>query len=104
MASGSEFESLSLRLRQIHARAHYTIPVPPAVRSALPFGYAAVGSRAEEFAHDPRQALERSELPDLWPEVGSRFMTRLLSGQDLEGSWIIVQPGVYRFNIYSLHR
>jgi hypothetical protein len=32
-----------------------------------------------------------------WPEVGSRMMTRLLTGHDLDGGWIIVQPGIYRF-------
>jgi hypothetical protein len=25
------------------------------------------------------------------------MMTRLLSGQDLERGWIVVQPGIYRF-------
>ena len=32
-----------------------------------------------------------------WPEIGSRMMTRLLTGQDLDGSWVVVQDGVYRF-------
>lgn len=54
----------------------------------------------EHFRPEEREVFERSEMPDLWPEVGSRLMTRLISGQDLEGSWIVVQPGVYRFNIH----
>ena len=34
----------------------------------------------------------------LWPEVGSRAMTRLFEGYDLEpGLWITVQPGRYRY-------
>lgn len=34
----------------------------------------------------------------VWPEVGSRAMTRLIEGQDLEpGGWIVVQPGRYRY-------
>jgi hypothetical protein len=34
-----------------------------------------------------------------WPEVGSRLMTRLMSGEDMDGPWIIVQRGIYRFYI-----
>lgn len=35
-----------------------------------------------------------------WPEVGSRVMTRLISGDDLgPGGWIIVQPGMYRYRV-----
>lgn len=35
-----------------------------------------------------------------WPEVGSRAMTRLISGDDLGPScWIIVQPGMYRYRV-----
>lgn len=34
----------------------------------------------------------------LWPEVGSRSMQRLLTGDDLdESGWIIVQPNRYRY-------
>ena len=32
-----------------------------------------------------------------WPEVGCRMMTRLLTGQDMEDGWIVVQDGIYRF-------
>ena len=34
---------------------------------------------------------------DGWPEVGSRMMTRLMTGQDMEDGWIVVQDGIYRF-------
>ncbi|MFL5141934.1 MAG: hypothetical protein ACJ8DP_01100, partial [Microvirga sp.] len=34
-----------------------------------------------------------------WPEVGSRMMTRLLTGVDTAGQWIIVQKGVYRYSV-----
>ena len=30
---------------------------------------------------------------DGWPEVGSRTMTRLITGQDMEDGWIVVQDG-----------
>ncbi len=35
----------------------------------------------------------------VWPEVGSKMMTRLLTGQDMVGSWIIVQEGTYRYQV-----
>ena len=34
-----------------------------------------------------------------WPEVGSRMMTRVLTGQDMHDGWVIVQDGVYRFRL-----
>jgi hypothetical protein len=34
-----------------------------------------------------------------WPEVGSRLLTRVVEGQDLEDGWIVVQPGVYRYSV-----
>lgn len=54
----------------------------------------------EHFGPEDREEFERSEMPNVWPEVGSRLMTRMFSGQDFDGSWIVVQPGVYRFNIH----
>ena len=34
-----------------------------------------------------------------WPEVGCRMMTRVLTGQDMVGAWVVVQDGVYRYSI-----
>ena len=34
-----------------------------------------------------------------WPEVGSRMMTRVVTGQDLCGVWVVVQDGVYRYRV-----
>ena len=34
-----------------------------------------------------------------WPEVGSRMMRRVLTGQDMRDGWVIVQDGVYRFRV-----
>jgi hypothetical protein len=35
-----------------------------------------------------------------WPEVGSRLMSRLISGKDMRpDGWVIVQPSVYRFAV-----
>jgi hypothetical protein len=35
----------------------------------------------------------------LWPEVGSRMMTRCLTGQDMAGHWVVVQDGIYRYSV-----
>jgi len=32
-----------------------------------------------------------------WPEVGSRMMTRIATGQDLSNGWVIVQDNIYRY-------
>jgi hypothetical protein len=34
-----------------------------------------------------------------WPEVGSRMLTRLLTGEDTEGEWVVVQEGIYRYSV-----
>lgn len=34
-----------------------------------------------------------------WPEVGSRMMTRMVFGADLDEGWIIVQDDVYRYAV-----
>ena len=34
-----------------------------------------------------------------WPEVGSRMMTRVMTGQDLRDNWVVVQEGVYRYGV-----
>jgi hypothetical protein len=33
----------------------------------------------------------------IWPEVGSRMLTRVVTGQDLRNGWVMVQAGVYRY-------
>ena len=34
-----------------------------------------------------------------WPEVGSRMMTRIATGLDMDGDWIVVQDGTYRYSV-----
>lgn len=36
---------------------------------------------------------------DLWPEVGSRMMLRLVEGQGLAGGWVEVERGRYRYAV-----
>lgn len=37
-----------------------------------------------------------------WPEVGSRMMTRLATGEDMAGQWVIVQEGTYRYSVQAI--
>jgi hypothetical protein len=46
-----------------------------------------------------RRDFEEVPSDGVWPEVGSRMMTRVLTGQDLDGPWVVVQEGCYRFAI-----
>ena len=34
-----------------------------------------------------------------WPEVGSRLMTRMVTGLGMRNGWIVVQDGVYRYRV-----
>ncbi|ERL51945.1 hypothetical protein [Halomonas huangheensis] len=35
---------------------------------------------------------------EVWPEIGSRAMQRMLTGQDMDPTgWIVVQPNMYRY-------
>jgi hypothetical protein len=53
----------------------------------------------ETLTAEQRAAFEAIETGPGWPEVGSRMLTRVVSGQDLSGSWVIVQDGVYRYAV-----
>lgn len=47
-----------------------------------------------------RESFENIDYGAGWPEVGSRLMARLISGDDLRSDgWVIVQPDVYRFAV-----
>jgi len=58
----------------------------------------------------PLQALTGGERADFeglsgtgrlaaWPEVGSRMMTRVFSGENINRMWVIVQEGTYRYSV-----
>ena len=49
---------------------------------------------------------QRAEFEDMgvsnlqgWPEVGSRMMQRVVTGQDLCNGWVVVQDGIYRYGV-----
>jgi hypothetical protein len=51
------------------------------------------------LSESQRKSFESVEQPAFWPEVGSRMMTRIISGIDMNAGWVIVQPGIYRYNV-----
>jgi len=53
----------------------------------------------ETLTKEQREAFEAAPIGGAWPEVGSRMLTRVLTGQDLDGTWVVVQDGVYRYAV-----
>ncbi len=53
----------------------------------------------ETLSPEQRAEFENIDMGSGWPEVGSRMMTRVITGQDLSGAWVIVQDGVYRYGV-----
>jgi len=53
----------------------------------------------EALTTEQRADFENIEVRSFWPEVGSRMLTRVVTGQDLSGAWVIVQDGIYRYAI-----
>jgi len=51
----------------------------------------------EFLGPEERETFERVPGGALWPEVDSRMLTRVLTGQDLMDGWVVVQDGVYRY-------
>lgn len=60
------------------------------------FNYAPLPTLESETRQRFERLVGAGELA-VWPEVGSRAMQRLVEGQDLEGGWVVVQPGRYRY-------
>jgi hypothetical protein len=49
-----------------------------------------------------REDFETPPTAEVWPEVGSRAMQRLLTGMDVDATgWLVVQPERYRFVVSS---
>ena len=52
------------------------------------------------MSRDDRRRFEDSPMEGpfaVWPEVGSRAMQRLISGEDLSDGWVVIQEGRYRY-------
>ncbi len=53
----------------------------------------------ETLTATQRTEFENVDMGQGWPEVGSRMMTRVMTGQDLSGAWVTVQDGHYRYAV-----
>lgn len=53
----------------------------------------------QSLSESSRQAFENVPSNGLFPEIGSRMMTRVITGQDLDGPWVMVQDGTYRYAV-----
>jgi hypothetical protein len=58
----------------------------------------------ESMTREQRAEFENMDLGSGWPEVGSRMMTRVMTGQDLSNGWVIVQEGIYRYAVSQAGR
>ena len=56
----------------------------------------------ETLTVQDREAFENVRFGDGWPEVGSRMMTRVMTGQDLVDGWVMVQANVYRYAVAQI--
>lgn len=61
----------------------------------------AIWSQALPLMTDAERGAFEDVGMDLFPEVGSRMMTRVLTGDDLVGGWVVVQPGMYRYAVFQ---
>jgi hypothetical protein len=83
-----------------NARGHAYIELgepmlgPPEHVWALPLDSMSSSARAE---FEGKQASADALPVAVWPEVGSRMLSRVISGDDMSGPWIIVQDDVYRY-------
>lgn len=53
---------------------------------------------------EDRARFEDVQGGSFWPEVGSRMLTRVLTGQDLFDGWVIAQDEVYRYAVVQQGR
>lgn len=88
---GARFERVILKNARGHAFFELGEPMrdEPASVTAVPL---------ETLSPEARSQFENVGW-DVWPEVGSRLMTRLCTGEDMVGGWIVIQPGVYRYAV-----
>lgn len=55
----------------------------------------------ELMNNEVRDTFESDFGDPIWPEVGSRMMTRMIEGQDMNAGWIVVQPNWYRYTVFQ---
>lgn len=84
-------------LKNARGHAYFEFGEPLMETPAHVFVYPLVGMTATERREFEGQSETFGLAP--WPEVGSRMMTRLLTGEDMAGPWVIVQDGIYRYAV-----
>jgi hypothetical protein len=94
----NRIERVALKNARGHAYFEYGEPMleAPAHASALPLESMTVSER-EDF-----EGLCDNGNLTAWPEVGSRMMTRVVTGEDMAGEWIVVQEGIYRYSVQQI--
>lgn len=53
----------------------------------------------ELLSEEDRASFEDVDQGGVWPEVGSRMLTRAVEGHDLKNGWVVVQNDVYRYSV-----
>lgn len=91
------FKRVILKNARGHACFEYGEPMPQSPERvwAAPLQCLTPGERAEFEGLNQRGGLAG------WPEVGSRMMTRIVTGQDMKGGWVVVQDGTYRYAVHQ---
>jgi hypothetical protein len=56
----------------------------------------------ETLTDEERDTFEDTGEGSYWPEVGSRMMTRVMTGHDMSDGWVIVQDALYRYSVTQL--
>jgi hypothetical protein len=78
-----------------NARGHLWFECEQIERAAPAVGFAAL----ETLDSKRRIAFESRCRESVLPEVGTRLLDRTLTGRDMVDDWVVVQEGIYRFNV-----
>lgn len=91
----TRIERVVLKNARGHAYFEYGEPMLGAPKNiwALPL------ESLEQTARESFEGLDDFGCLAPLPEVGSRMMARLISGEDMHGHWVIVQEGTYRYSV-----
>jgi hypothetical protein len=99
--------------RRVIWQPDLTRMLPPLIKNARGHFIYELGERADgdpasigvcplqSLDEATRAAFEAVSTGQVWPEVGSRMMTRMATGTGLSNGWIVVQPSVYRYAIHE---
>lgn len=57
------------------------------------------GNALDSLTTEQKKDFYNLDAGGMWPEMGSRMMTRVLSSQDLRDGWIIVKDNIYKYAV-----